>query len=130
MPRLQQLRGIPAGSVDAERGNIRFDMVTAEGRTLPFVATYGDAAQVAASLARLLAELRRALEEKKGTATVAVEKVTEFHVQGDPGSGFVLVQMMTQNGVPYSFAMPAEAAAALAAKLGSESVALGSSKPA
>ena len=69
-----------------------------------------------------LSELRSQLDARGGgMAPVAAERASVSHVQKDRWSDVVLLQLITPRGVPYSFAIPCQAVANIAARLRTES---------
>ena len=115
MPRRMRVTGLPEGAVDKERKEIHFSLATSEMKPLDFVAKYGIAAQVVAGIGRMMSELR-AIQEQPGTAEAPpAEPVTGFSIRKE--RDVVLVQLMTQLGIPYTFAIPTAHAAELADRL-------------
>jgi hypothetical protein len=120
MPKLLRLTGLPSGGVDSEKEEVHFTLAVSEGRPLNFVAKYGVASQLLTGLGRMLSELRSVLDEKKSAQSIAAEKVAAAHVQRERWTGDVLVQLVTSAGVPYTFAVPADAAKDIATRLTAE----------
>ena len=101
--------------------HVHFTLAVSEGPPISLVARYGVASQVIAGLGRMLLQMREALEKEKSTETVAAETVVDVHVQKERWSDMVLVQMMTPHGIPYTFAIPTQAAGEIADRLKIES---------
>ena len=121
MAKRYRLTGLPKGAVDTQEREIQFELSVAHERPLSFVARYGPAAQVISGLGRMLAELRRVLDEAKGMESTAAEAVATVQVQRDRWHDVVLVHLTTPEGVPYTFALPPQVAIGIADQLKTES---------
>jgi hypothetical protein len=115
MPRRMRLTGLPEGAVDKERNEIQFSLATSEMKPLDFVAKYGIAAQVVSGIGRMMSELRAVQQQSGATESPPAEMVTGAVVRQE--RDVVLLQLMTQLGIPYTFAIPAAHAAELAERL-------------
>lgn len=121
MPAAQRITGLTDGAVDVERQEIRLTLTIGDRGARAFVMRFGVAAQVIGALGRMFWELRRALDAQGGHEATAAEDVAAAHVQKDRWSDKVLVQLITPAGVPYTFAVRAQAAAGIAEQLQTES---------
>ena len=121
MPTPHRLSGIANGAIDTQEHEIKFDISTGDGKQIAFVSKYGPACQLAASLGRMIFELRKILDNQKKMETIAAEKVVEVSIQKDKWSDIVLLQLMTENGIPYAFALPLQSATDIADRLKTES---------
>ncbi len=123
MPKTRGLRGIATGAVDLDKEQIRFSLAIASGLPISFVGDFGAVAQTVAALGRMVSELHAHMRAKAaGTAVpIAAEQVQACHIQKDRWQDVILVQLITPQGIPYSFAMTATAAADIAGRLKIES---------
>jgi|GEM_PF-1660478 hypothetical protein len=123
MPKAMRVVGIPNGAVDPERQEVSFALATAERKAFSFVAKIGVAEQIIAGLGRMVHGIREARLEKgeANAQTTAAEDVAQYLVQRDPWADRVLLRLVTPQGVPYTFALPASAAADMGARLNAES---------
>jgi hypothetical protein len=113
----QRVIGMPSGIADIPRRDIRFELALNAGRSLPLVARFGVAEQIIAALAVLLADLRHALIDEGATEALAAQAVESAMVQKDPFSDRVILHLLTPQGVPYVFGIPAQNAADIADQL-------------
>jgi hypothetical protein len=116
-----RLVSLPSGAVDTEKHEIVFELSVKDGKPLSFVATYGVAAQITSGLGRMVKQLHQILQEQKGVASSAAEQVEGAHIQKDRWSDTVILQLMTPQGIPYTFAIPCNAVAEMAGRLKTES---------
>jgi hypothetical protein len=122
MPTPERVAGVPNGAVDVANQEIRFVFQFADGKQKWHVAKFGVASQLIGALGRLLAELRTQLRaENTMGLTASAEKIAEADIQLEPWAGEVVMQLVTPEGVPYTFSMPPEAASLLAERLRIES---------
>jgi hypothetical protein len=87
----------------------------ADGRGLAFVAEAAAARQIAAALGRMALQAR-----ESGPQMVGAEKVSQYGVKKDAFGETVLLQLVSEDGVPYMFALPLNAATDIAARLQTE----------
>jgi hypothetical protein len=115
------LVGLSKGTVDTANHVINFEMTVSDGPPISITGEFGPMAQLIGALARRHLELRRILDQAKGMKTVAAEQVAASHVQKDQWENIVMMQLTTPMGVPYTFALRPEDAAAIAVQLKTES---------
>jgi hypothetical protein len=121
MPEPHRLIGLPAGTVDRVTHEINFVLAVADREPIAFVVEFGPAAQVVSALGRMLSELRRILMTSQTSKSIVAEKVASSHVQKDSWENLVIMQLMTPQGTPYTFALPPQDAAEIANQLRTES---------
>jgi len=121
MPEPHRLIGLPGGAVDTINHQILFELAVTDGEPIAFVVEYGPATQVVSALGRMLAELRRILMTAQASKCIVAEKVASSHVQKDSWENIVIMQLMTPQGTPYTFALPPHDAAEIANQLRIES---------
>ncbi len=109
------------GSVDVDRRDVHFTLVKNDGTTLQCVGEFTATAQITAALAQMLSSLRTRVNKKPATVPVAATSIQWALVQKDPWSDFVLLQLISPEGIPFSFQIQRKDAAALAARLRTES---------
>jgi hypothetical protein len=91
-------------------------MQVSDGRRLAFVAEIAVAEQISSALGRMAKELRQ-----PGPQTVIAEPIAEYTVQLDAFGEAVILRLVTPHGVPHTFALPADTAAEIGARLKTES---------
>lgn len=121
MPKRLRLIGLPEGSVNVDAQELNFTLSVSEAKPIALVAKFGIAVQVISALGRMLSELRAQLDKQGGMAPVAAEKIVASHIQKERWSNVVLLQLITPQGVPYSFAVRCQDAADIADRLKTES---------
>ena len=121
MPKVHRLVGITRGAVDTKAHEIQFDLQDSERRTVSFVGRFGPIAQVIAGLARLHFELRQILQTAKAMEPTAAEEIGGHRIHADSWSPVVLVELVTPQGVPYTFEVSRQMANEIADRLKSES---------
>jgi hypothetical protein len=116
MPTTFRLAGLAEARVDNEKGDVDFVLKISDGRGLAFVADTAAARQIASSLGKL------ALQAKQtGPLMIGAEKVAQYGVKRDAFGEAVLLQLVSEDGVPYMFALSVSAASDISARLKSES---------
>lgn len=120
MSKPYRITGLPRGDVDSEKHEIHFTLGSAE-KDFSFIAKYGVASQVIGALGRMFFELKKIMATQKGMETTAAEELAAFHIQKERWNDLVLVELITSQGVPYTFAIPNEIAADIADRLKTES---------
>jgi hypothetical protein len=122
MPKTYRLTGLPSGTTDVDKQELRFSLSISHGQSLSFVGKVGVVGQIISTLGRMLTGLRAQLDAQEGKmAVVAAEQVRAAHVQKERWHELVLLQLITPGGVPYLFAIPCRDAADIAARLKTES---------
>jgi hypothetical protein len=116
MPTLFRLVGLAEATVDREKHDVNFVLKVSDGRGLAFVAEAPAARQIAASLGRMAVEAGQT-----APMTLAAEKIAKYGVKRDAFGGVVLLQLISDDGIPYMFALPSSAASDIATTLQSES---------
>lgn len=116
-----KLVGIPKGHVDTEKDEIHFTLNMSDREPLSFVARYGAAAQVISSLGRMFLELQKILRQKNKMESIAAEELHSTVIYKEKFSDRVILQIVTDKGVPYTFALPTKDAADIADQLKTES---------
>jgi len=116
-----RLIGLPGGTVDSVSHEINFVLSVTDGEPIAFVVEYGPATQVISALGRMLSELRRILMDAQASKFIVAEKVASSHVQKDSWENIIIMQLMTPQGTPYTFALPPQDAAEIADQLRAES---------
>ncbi len=115
MPTTFRLAGLAEGRVNRETHDIDFVLKLSDGRGLMFAAEAAAARQIAASLGRMALDARG-----QGPEALAAERVAQYGVQKDAFGEAILLQLVSDDGVPYMFALPAAAATDIARRLQSE----------
>jgi hypothetical protein len=121
MAKAHRLVGLSGGTVDTVRHEMSFNVTASDGQSIVFVAEFGPASQLISGLSRMLSELRHVLYEAQGMKSIAAEAVAASHVQMDQWENVVLMQLITPQGVPYTFALKPQEAAEIADQLKTES---------
>jgi len=116
MPTTFRLAGLVEATVDNEKHDVNFVLKVADGRGLAFVAEAAAARQIASSLGRTALQAR-----ESGPQMIGAEKVSQYGVKKDAFGEAVLLQLVSEDGVPYMFALPLSAAMDIAARLQTES---------
>ncbi len=116
MATLFRLACIPGGIVDRQKREIIFRMQVEDGRLLEFVAV----AEVAEQMASALAGFAKQIEPVKGQA-INAQVVAQYGIQRDAFGSHVVLQLVTEGGVPHKFAIPLDAIADIVARLTIES---------
>lgn len=115
MPTVFRLAGLSEGSIDREKRDVNFVLKVSDGRGLAFVAEAGTARQISSSLGRMALDARQS-----GPHAIAAEKVAQYGVKKDAFGDAVLLQLISDDGVPYMFALPGSAAVDIARRLEAE----------
>lgn len=116
MPTIFRLAGLTEGSVDNEKRDVSFVLKVSDGRGLAFVAEAAAARQIASSLGRMALDAQRS-----GPQILGAEKVGKYGVKKDAFGEAVLLQLVSEDGVPNMFAVPPKAAMDIATRLQEES---------
>ncbi len=116
MPTIFRLAGLAEGSVDNEKRDVNVVLKVSDGRGLAFVAEAAAARQIASSLGRMVLDAQRS-----GPQILGAEKVAKYGVKKDASGETVLLQLVSEDGVPDMFAVPPKAAMDIAARLQTES---------
>lgn len=106
-----RVAGLPRGEIIEKDGDIAFDF-NAGHKTLQFVARIGVVEQIIAALGRICAEVRPGTRIFGGA-----ERVHTAAVQVAPLQDMVLLELMSDRGVPSRFAMTRSEALEMAAEL-------------
>lgn len=115
MPTTFRLAGLIEAKIDPQNQDINFVLKVNDGRGLAFVAEAAAARQIASSLGRVALGARQS-----GPQMIGAEKVAQYGVKNDAFAEAVLLQLVSEDGVPYMFALPAKAAADVAHRLQTE----------
>lgn len=115
MPTVFRLAGLSEGSVDRENRDVNFVLKLSDGRGLAFVAEAAAARQISSSLGRMALDAKQS-----GPHTIAAERVTQYGVKRDAFGDAILLQLISDDGVPYMFALPNSAAIDIARRLEAE----------
>jgi hypothetical protein len=115
MTKVFRLAGLTEGSVDQEKRDVNFVLKMTDGRGLVFVAEAPTARQIASSLGRMALDARQ-----QGPQALAAERVAQYGIKKDGIGEAILLQLVSQDGVPYMFALPVAAAADVAQRLQAE----------
>jgi hypothetical protein len=116
MPTIFRLAGLIEASIDNEGRDVNFVLRVSDGRGLAFVAEAAAARQIASSLGRVALETRQSAPQ-----VISAEKISKYGVKKDAFGEAVLLQLVSEDGVPYMFALPLGAAAEIAVRLQRES---------
>ena len=116
MPTTFRLAGLTEATVDDEKNDINFVLKVSDGRGLAFVADAAAARQIASSLGRMALQARQA-----GPQMLGAEKISQYGVKREAFGETVLLQLVSEDGVPHMFAIPLNAATDIAARLHAES---------
>ena len=109
-------------SVDTHGRAIHFSLVVADNVPIPFVMGYGPSTQVIGILGRMFLMLQETAERDRSKIdAIVAEQVSRAHIQQDPLSGNVIVQMTTPAGIPHNFVLTPKAASDIADLLKIES---------
>lgn len=111
-----RLAGLSEATVDNEKQDISFVLKVADGRGLAFVADAAAARQIASSLGRVALQARQVTPQMIGA-----EKIAQYGVKREAFGEVVLLQLVSEDGVPYMFALPLQAATDIASRLQIES---------
>lgn len=115
----KRVTGLPSGAVDLERQEVRFDL-TVEGRTMEFVAKAGVVDQIIAGLARAATTLREDAIKRGLPRPTAAETVAGAMISRERVHDLVMMQLVTDRQVPYTFVMSRHAAIDISARLKTE----------
>jgi hypothetical protein len=116
MPTIFRLAGLIEASIDNEGRDVNFVLRVSDGRGLAFVAEAAAARQIAFSFGRVALETRQSAPQ-----VISAEKISKYGVKKDAFGEAVLLQLVSEDGVPYMFALPLNAAADIADRLQTES---------
>jgi len=120
---LTRISGVTGGSVDPNRDEIVFELQCNERKLPTFVAKSQVVKQIAMGLAALLQGLQDA-RNKLGIPFAAraihAEPVAQYAIKVDPFADKILIHLVAENGIPYTFAVPRDAAADIAVRLQTE----------
>lgn len=116
MPTTFRLAGLAEATVDGQNHDVNFVLKVEDGRGLAFVASAPAARQIAASLGRVALEARSSSPQ-----IMSAEKIVQIGAKQDAFGAAVLLQLVSEDGVPYMFALPLAAAADVGARLQAES---------
>lgn len=115
MPTTFRLAGLTEATVDNAKGDVSFVLKVADGRGLAFVAEAAAARQIASALGRMALQARSSSPQMIGA-----EKVVKYGVKKDAFGEAILLQLVSEDGVPYMFAVPTKAVADIASRLQTE----------
>jgi hypothetical protein len=115
----KRVTGLNRGGVAADGSDVHFALARPNGEAFELVANTAAAEQITAALARLSAEAsgRRAGQ----LAPRAAETVHSFEVQRDRLGNAILLLLISDRGVQYSFALSPSTGSDIADRLKSES---------
>ncbi len=116
-----ELTGLTNGAADPENQELHFTFTDRQYLTYEFSAKASVAEQIISALARMNRELRSAAIKGDIIRSASAENVAAAHVQRERLHDVVLLQLITPEDVPYTFALGREAAADISARLKSES---------
>jgi hypothetical protein len=116
MPTTFRLAGLSEATIDTEKQDVSFVLKVADGRGLAFVADAAAARQIASSLGRMALQARQATPQMIGA-----EKIAQYGVKREAFGEVVLLQLVSEDGVPHMFALPLSAATDIASRLQIES---------
>jgi hypothetical protein len=120
---LTRIQGMPEGSVDPDRDEIVFTLQASERKIPMFVAKSHVVEQIAMGLSGLLRGLidaRQKLGIPFAARPVHAEEVIQYAVTREPFADKILLYLVAENGIPYTFAVPKDAAADIVARLQTE----------
>ena len=120
MAETTELTGISNGQVDLEKQEIRFVLSNTRFQTFDFSVKAGVAEQILMALGRMCTELRSAAVAGNVRRSAAAEDVAVSVVQRERLHDKVLLQLITPSQIPYTFALPLEAAIEISAQLKTE----------
>jgi hypothetical protein len=116
MPTVFRVDGLTEASIDSETHDISFVLRVSDGRGVAFVTEPAAARQIASSLGRVALDARQTVP-----MTVAAEKISKYGVKREAFGEAVLLQLVSDDGIPYMFALPLATADDIAARLLRES---------
>jgi hypothetical protein len=116
MPTTLRLAGLAEGTINNEKGEVNFVLKISDGRGLAFVAEVTAARQISSALGKMALQAKQSMP-----LMVGAEKVVQYGVKNDAFGDVVLLQLVSEDGVPYMFALPRSAAGDIATRLSSES---------
>jgi len=111
-----RLAGLAEAAVDSEKNRVNFVLKTTDGNRLLCKAEAAAARQIASALGTVALKAKQS-----GSVMIGAEKVAKYGVKADAFGEAILLQLISEDGVPYMFAIPPHAAADIAARLKSES---------
>jgi len=112
MPTLFRLAGLTEASIDNEGQDVRFVLKVSDGRGLAFVAEAAVARQIASSLGRVALDARPSAPQ-----VIGAEKISKYGVKKGAFGEAVLLQLVSEDEIPYMFALPLTAATDIAVRL-------------
>jgi len=124
MPKLVRIVGLPGGAADPDRQEVRFTLLTGEGKEINCVAKTGVAEQLSSGVARMVAAVRdiRTKASKPNVEAGAAESVLEAMIQREPWADRVILRLVSTSGIPFNFALTVDEAKQIAERLRAESV--------
>lgn len=111
-----RLAGLSEATIDNEKQDISFVLKVSDGRGLAFVADAAAARQIASSLGQMSLQARQASPQM-----ISAEKIAQYGVKREAFGEVVLLQLVSEDGVPHMFALPLHAARDIASRLQTES---------
>ena len=115
------LTGLGKGTADVDKQEVSFTLTDTQFQNLEFVAAAGVAEQITSALSKMCTTLRDAAIAGNVIRPSAAEPVAAAIVQRERLHDVVLLQLITQSGTPYTFALDREAATDISARLKTES---------
>lgn len=112
--------GVSAGAVDAQEKDIHFTLETENG-PVELIANIGAIQQIISALAPMAASLRESLNQPGATYASAAETVVEANVAIERFDRLVMLLLVTDQGVPHTFSLTADAADEISARLRKQS---------
>jgi hypothetical protein len=112
MPTTFRLTGLAEASIDNEKHDVNFVLKVSDGRGLAFVAEAAAARQIASSLGQMALKAQQSKPQMIGA-----EKVVQYGVKREAFGEVVLLQLISEDGVPHMFAVPLGAATDIATRL-------------
>lgn len=119
MSQFKRVTGLSRGAVVAASGDVRFSLTRINGDAFDLVANVSAVEQIIAGLARMSAQGAAALKGQPQAA--AAETVALVETQRDLVGTATILTLVSDRGVPYRFALSAQQAADIAARLKTES---------
>jgi len=117
--RVAKLAGIEEGSIDPKNRYVVFKAKIDPDQEQYFAAKANVIEQVLSTLATLLRQLRE-YGLAPASETVSAIEISQYAVRKDPFSDKVLMQIISVEGIPYTFAIPAQATDEISERLKAE----------
>lgn len=119
MGQFKRVTGLASGAIDLAKADIRFALSRANGDTFDLVANIPAVEQIIGALARMSAEASARLAGQ--SAAMAAETLAAAELQRDQVGTKMVLTLISDRGVPFRFAIDAQQAANIAARLQTES---------